>query len=606
MRAARNILAGIAVMATAGVAAGEASAGPRDLTFRNACAPGTRVTVAAVGDVMFHKRIQMQGYASAKGFLSLWGEAAPALKAADIAFANLEAAVAKGVTQRGRSGGSTRAAYDEATYSGYPLFNAHPVALRDLARAGVDVVSTANNHSLDRFSLGVDRTIEGVRRHGMRSAGSRSRADARAGRRSWSTVTTARGVRVGWVGCTFGTNGIADPSGQVLLCYRGNQVAEEVRRLRSKVDAVIVTPHWGREYSPTPDRAQRSFAKRWLEAGASAVIGAHPHTTQPWTRHRTRDGRDTFIVYSLGNFVSNQGSATNRTTGIVYLGLTKTRKGTVVNGVRYRPAYMVNRGVRQMRLAVASLWRIKGARNFALARLRGQWGAKAMLKPGERLLTNPQCGGRAPTPVAGLSPETIETAFDRVAVPTPRPGRPRPGAVVLAAASDADESVANVSVPTPRPGSVVIAPRVAEVPALPTVKDAKAAAVEKQAVKVAAKEATPVKAPVARKAPAARKAASSKEHPLPRAAAAARLGGSLGNAAVIGAKDAPVVMPAKPAPSVAVKGVAKKAPLGAQAVDRLRERTTILLAAPAYETNTHGGKLTVAPAPWAPSTVGPR
>jgi poly-gamma-glutamate capsule biosynthesis protein CapA/YwtB (metallophosphatase superfamily) len=69
---------------------------------------------------------------------------------------------------------------------------------------------------------------------------------------------------------------------------------------------VIVTPHWGKEYRRRADRAQRKLAARLAEAGATAVIGSHPHVLQPGRRSWHADGRETLVVYSLGNFASHQ------------------------------------------------------------------------------------------------------------------------------------------------------------------------------------------------------------------------------------------------------------------------------------------------------------
>lgn len=123
--------------------------------------------------------------------------------------------------------------------------------------------------------------------------------------------------------------------------------------LKKQADAVIVTPHWGEEYQTFPNRAQKELAKELLNAGASAVIGAHPHVLQPVEKYTTRDGRETLISYSLGNFVSYQGTPKNRTSMILLLGFTKTAQGAVINGVRFVPLYMENRsGIENIHLRV--------------------------------------------------------------------------------------------------------------------------------------------------------------------------------------------------------------------------------------------------------------
>jgi poly-gamma-glutamate synthesis protein (capsule biosynthesis protein) len=317
------------------------------LTFGAACAEGERITIAAVGDVLLHGPLQQQAYSGSDGFRSLWADALPLLANADVTYANLEGATAAGVSKSGRAVPDPGKVLGEV-YSSYPQFNYHPSLVEDLLASGVDVVSTANNHSMDRHSLGVDRTIDALEAAGMAFTGTRRRGETR----SWAVRTTVRGVRLSWIACTYGTNGIRDPHDQVFLCFQQRSellslVSAEAAR--SDVDAVIVTPHWGDEYHATPNRAQVELGHDLLEAGALAVIGSHPHVLQPWEKYVTTDGREGFVIYSLGNFVSNQTTVPKRSTLLLYLGLTKGRDGVVrVHGARYVPMYMLREGRRML------------------------------------------------------------------------------------------------------------------------------------------------------------------------------------------------------------------------------------------------------------------
>ncbi|RYZ94250.1 MAG: CapA family protein, partial [Proteobacteria bacterium] len=110
------------------------------------------------------------------------------------------------------------------------------------------------------------------------------------------------------------------------------------------VDAVILTPHWGEaEYTQRVEPSQRALGRRFLEAGALAIFGNHPHVTKPWEKYVTKDGRETFVAYSIGNFVSGQASLAKKTSAIVYLGLTKVPgEKAFINGVSYIPLYMLS------------------------------------------------------------------------------------------------------------------------------------------------------------------------------------------------------------------------------------------------------------------------
>lgn len=318
-----------------------------ELRFAKACERGESIILAAVGDVLLHGPLQKQAYSSKDTFGSLWRGIEDLIADADLAYANLEGPAAFGVVAGGRVAKDPGMIFDKRVYSGYPMFNYHPIISWDLKKAGFDVVSTANNHTMDRGPLGVDRTMESLEAAGLPFTGTRTKAQAQSGEpMKWHVVTEKNGFRVAWLACTFSTNGVSDPFRQVLGCFRdADQIETEIKALAgdATIDAVILTPHWGEaEYTHKVETSQRTLGKRFLEAGATAIFGNHPHVTKPWEKVITKDGRETFVIYSIGNFVSNQQSLAQKSSAIVYLGLTK-RAGEKawINGVTYVPTYML-------------------------------------------------------------------------------------------------------------------------------------------------------------------------------------------------------------------------------------------------------------------------
>ena len=359
----------------------------KGLRFARACAPGDTLTIAAVGDLLLHHELQIQAYAAPEGFLAVWGEVKDLLALADISYANLEGAVATGLNRKGEPVTDPGRVFDRNVYSSYPRFNYHASLLDDLIRSGVDVVSTANNHALDRESAGVDATIAALDRVGLAHTGTRTRGATGP----WHAVTRARGLAVAWLACTFSTNQIPDPDDQVLGCYTpAGALEREVAALAADpaIDAVIVTPHWGHEYQPEPDRAQRKLARRLAEAGATAVIGSHPHVLQTWELLRTKDGREVPVVYSLGNFASHQPELPRRSSMILYLGLTRPPGAKAhVHGVRYVPLHVRQDGERYL---VEAIDRVGGPAD-SRALTVGVFGEAAVLAPGAPLATRPAC-----------------------------------------------------------------------------------------------------------------------------------------------------------------------------------------------------------------------
>jgi poly-gamma-glutamate capsule biosynthesis protein CapA/YwtB (metallophosphatase superfamily) len=322
---------------------------PAMISFDRSVHPGRLVTVAAVGDVLLHDSVQAYAARHKDGFYGLMAPVADLIRAADVSFANLEGPAAEGVTKRGRAVRPPKRLYDHHVYTGYPMFNYNPAIVGALKRVGFDVLLTANNHALDRYALGVDRTIEAIDAAGLRHTGTRHRGEMN---RPWYATTPVvkdgKTYTIAWLGCAYDTNGLPDRDHQVLHCYSQREtVLATVRKLAARPDiaAVILVPHWGIEYHPKPDARQQALAHDVLDAGATAVVGTHPHVIQPLEKYRTRDGRETLIAYSLGNFVSNQIGLARRSSAILLLGLAPQPNGKLaMASVAWIPIWMRNRG----------------------------------------------------------------------------------------------------------------------------------------------------------------------------------------------------------------------------------------------------------------------
>jgi Bacterial capsule synthesis protein PGA_cap len=355
------------LVACVGSSAGVRAAGP--LLFRDACTANNpqaeRLVIAGVGDLLFHEVLQRQALTPEADYANYFAAVAPVLRGADITYGNLEGPAAHGVVQGGRESKDPGRVYDGRVYGttqGALIFNYHPSVVADLKTAGFSVLSTANNHAADRRSLGIDRTIDALDSAGLPYTGTRRRLRLADGRPSaalagsWSTTTVAKttvaktagakttgtkstgakstgakspapgGIRVAWLACTFGTNSMPDPQAQVLLCYQQRDtVMAELKRLANdpSISAVILTPHWGDEGAARPKPSDRLYARAAIEAGATAVIGTHPHVLQPWEAVTTSDGREGLVIYSTGNFLSNQHTTAQRSGVISLLELTR-------------------------------------------------------------------------------------------------------------------------------------------------------------------------------------------------------------------------------------------------------------------------------------------
>jgi poly-gamma-glutamate synthesis protein (capsule biosynthesis protein) len=233
------------------------------------------------GDVMFSRAVRQEILGTHDSSLP-FRKIAPMLKAADIAFVNLESPFS-----------------DQGPYpAGGLIFHAAPEMIEGLTLAGVNIASTANNHARDCGPHGVEFTLAWLRSHGIRPVGSGETEQA-----AHDGVVFARnGVRFGFLGYTFDQKNGNWKDVDARIALADPQVmAHDVAQLRQRCDVVIVSMHSGVEYQPKPSEGQIAFAHAAIDAGAKLVIGHHPHVVQPSEQYRNG-----LIYYSLGNFVFDQ------------------------------------------------------------------------------------------------------------------------------------------------------------------------------------------------------------------------------------------------------------------------------------------------------------
>ena len=260
--------------------------------------PLKHVTVRAVGDLMMHAkqlRIAKQSDGS-YDFHPQYALIADALAGADYTIANLETTVGK---------------YGSMAYSGFPMFNAPESLLEAVRDAGVDFLTLANNHMLDRYFEGMQATVDWVEKYGFDHGG----ANRTQQERDEPVIVELDGIRIGMLCSTEMTNGMEAYSLSDARTYGINYLYRaafdaDIQRLKDAgVDVIIALPHWGEEYKRRPTQRMIDTARYMIAAGVDVVLGSHPHMVQPvrWETVQTQDGgtRTGLVAYSLGNFISN-------------------------------------------------------------------------------------------------------------------------------------------------------------------------------------------------------------------------------------------------------------------------------------------------------------
>lgn len=247
------------------------------------------VTLVFCGDLMQHMpQVQAAAVEGGYDYADCFRHVAPLWQDADWVVANLETTLS------------------DSRFSGYPQFRSPWQLARDARDAGINVMTTSNNHSCDKGAAGIRSTIQYLDSLGILHTG--TFADSLAFARQTPLMLNKNGFRIALLNYTYGTNGIDIPAGTVVSLIDTTRMAYDIALAGEKgATNIIAAVHWGEEYHTKPSSEQRRLAAWLHEKGVDMVIGSHPHVVQPWEYHVTPTAETTGVtVYSLGNFVSNQ------------------------------------------------------------------------------------------------------------------------------------------------------------------------------------------------------------------------------------------------------------------------------------------------------------
>jgi poly-gamma-glutamate capsule biosynthesis protein CapA/YwtB (metallophosphatase superfamily) len=270
-----------------------------ELKGKPAIEPG--MTINAVGDIMVHDS-QINSAKRKNGsynFDNVFSEIKPYTEMPDFTIGNLE----------------TTISHPEKGYSGYPAFRSPEQLLEALKFAGFDVLTTANNHCLDGGESGAIYTLDGLDKYGFLHTGTARSYEER----NRVLILEKNDIRVAILAYTYGTNSrekfaLSDRlSCTVNFSNDKYSLINDIQSAKNAgVHKIILCMHWGTENQRTPGKEQKAMADELFSMGVDIILGSHPHVLQPIERKKitTEDGeeKEVLLVYSLGNFISNQQS----------------------------------------------------------------------------------------------------------------------------------------------------------------------------------------------------------------------------------------------------------------------------------------------------------
>lgn len=284
----------------------------------------TNASLMAVGDILIHARVYNQASTGPQqyDFTPMLENVKPFLEMADLTIANQETMI----------GGT------ELGLSTYPQFNSPYEIGTALKDSGVDLVTLANNHTLDRGEKAIMNALDHWDAINMEYTGSyRSEED-----RSDLRIIEKNNIEFSFLSYTYGTNGIPVPESKPHLVnlIDADRIKTEVDKAKQRSDVVVLSLHFGNEYERLPNEQQKYLANEAASAGADIIIGHHPHVLQPPEWIERPDGKKTFVIYSLGNFLSGQVGNYKDIGGIVQLNVEKVVKGDEESITVEEPAFL--------------------------------------------------------------------------------------------------------------------------------------------------------------------------------------------------------------------------------------------------------------------------
>ena len=199
---------------------------------------------------------------------------------------------------------------EELGLSNYPRFNS-PYEVGDaFIDAGFNLVSLATNHTMDKGEQGVLNSLAyWNKKKNVLTAGSYSSFEDR----DRKVIKEINGIKYAFFSYTTWTNGLSTPTGKEYLnnVYNEELVKADIERVKEEADVIIVAMHWGTEYSTGISDTQVEIANYLANLGVDIIIGSHPHVVEP-----IEFIGKTMVIYSLGNFISDQ-VGVERLTGLM-------------------------------------------------------------------------------------------------------------------------------------------------------------------------------------------------------------------------------------------------------------------------------------------------
>ncbi|MBF0779630.1 MULTISPECIES: CapA family protein [unclassified Granulicatella] len=284
--------------------------------------------ITGSGDMLYHAPVYRSAYKNGTyDFSKHYAQITPLISSADLALGDFEGTISS-----------------EFDLAGYPLFNAPIEVVDSIKKAGFDVIDLAHNHILDSRLAGVKSTIQAFKQAGLDTFGVKEKESDPD-----ILIKDVKGIKVAILGYAYGFNGMESTlSTQEYNTYLKDlspeKVKADIEAAEKQADITIVMPQMGEEYRRTPTEEQQKLYRQMIDWGADIIFGGHPHVIEP-TEIIEKDGEQKFIIYSMGNLLSNQRFETledywTERGVIVEVEITKENQKTRISDIILHPTWV--------------------------------------------------------------------------------------------------------------------------------------------------------------------------------------------------------------------------------------------------------------------------
>lgn len=294
--------------------------------------PNKVINIVSTGDILCEEGILEAAYNKESGtyeFSNMFSDVKQYVENADITLASLETNFVDG-----------------EEYSGRLKYNAPLTLLDAMKNLGIDIVNTANNHSLDYGFRGIESTINKIQEAGLENVGTyKTEEDS-----SKILIKDVRGIKIAFLAYTYGITSdeknLEEAPYSLNLIQKEKIVSDIQKSKEQGAEFTFVLMHWGDVDSSVQNNEQKELADFLFENGADFILGTHPASIQPMEVRENSEGQNIFIAYSTGNFISSREYTNSDIEMILDIEITKDSETgeTKLTKVTYTPVYLLDRG----------------------------------------------------------------------------------------------------------------------------------------------------------------------------------------------------------------------------------------------------------------------